>query len=61
MSKPLFAVLLAANLLLRFTLMWQPGYVPDVDSYKNWALGRVIVGLPNAYAETGRVGAGLVD
>ncbi len=42
-------VLLVTNLLLRGWLLSTPGYVPDTDAYKEWALGTAREGVAAAY------------
>ncbi len=51
--RGIFLALLTASVGLRVFLATLPGYVSDVESYKRWALGAAIAGLPAAYEVTG--------
>ena len=49
LPRPLFVASLLAYLILRAYLATLPGYVPDVQAYKRWAIGTAVAGLPAAY------------
>ncbi len=51
-SRPVFWSLLGICTLFRVFLATLPGYIPDVHSFKNWAIGSALYGLPAAYDNT---------
>jgi Gpi18-like mannosyltransferase len=51
--REVFLPLMAAYLLLRLWMATLPGYVNDVQSYKEWAAGAATRGLPATYESTG--------
>ena len=51
-SRPVFWSLLGVCVLLRVFLATLSGYIPDVGSFKNWAIGSALYGLPAAYDKT---------
>jgi hypothetical protein len=52
-SRPVFLSLLGVYLLVRVFLGTLPGYIHDVGSFKHWAIGSALYGLPAAYEKTG--------
>jgi hypothetical protein len=52
LSSGVFLALLALNLLLRIHLATLPGYLGDVEGYRDWALGTALFGLSAAYEKT---------
>jgi hypothetical protein len=51
-SRRVFLVLLALNLLLRLLLATLPGYESDIELYRDWAIGAARWGIPAAYETT---------
>lgn len=49
LGRGVFVAVLAVYLLLRLWLATLPGYAPDVQSYKRWAIGAARAGLSAAY------------
>lgn len=52
MSAGVWRAAVAIYVVVRLGMAFLPGYVNDVQSYKNWAVSVAAVGLPDAYART---------
>jgi len=52
LTRSTFLVLLGACLVLRIYLAFDPGYVNDMEMYKQWAVNSALNGLASAYETT---------
>lgn len=51
-SRDTFLGLVAFNILVRLYLASLPGYVDDVEMYRDWALGSALWGIPSIYEKS---------